>query len=38
MSKILEEANSIAAKIEIFNQGDHNPYNDVKKIILDKKN
>ena len=37
MSKILEEANSIADKIEIFNQNDHNPYNDIKKIILDKK-
>jgi len=37
MSKILEEANSIASRIKIFNQDDRNPYNDVKKIILDKK-
>ena len=37
MSKILEEANSIASRIRIFNQDDRNPYNDVKKIILDKK-
>ena len=37
MSKILEEANSIAEKVEIFNRDDHNPYNDVKKIVLDKK-
>ena len=37
MSKILEEANSIAEKIEIFNQDDKNPYNEVKKIILGEK-
>ena len=37
MSKILEEANSIAEKVEIFNRDDHNPYNDVKKIVLDNK-
>ena len=37
MSKILEEANSIADKIAIFNEDDQNPYNEVKKIILDKK-
>ncbi len=37
MSKILEEANSIADKIAIFNENDQNPYNEVKKIILDKK-
>ena len=37
MSKILEEANSIAEKIEKFNQNDQNPYNDIKKIILDNK-
>ena len=37
MSKILEEASSISEKIEIFNQDDQNPYNDVRKIILDKK-
>ena len=37
MSKILEEANSIAEKVEIFNRDDHNPYNDVKKIVLENK-
>ena len=37
MSNIIEEANSIAEKIEIFNRDDHNPYKDVKKIILSKK-
>ena len=37
MSNIIEEANSIAEKVEIFNRDDHNPYNDVKKIVLDKK-
>ena len=34
---MLEEADSIAEKVEIFNRDDHNPYKDVKKIILSKK-
>ena len=37
MSNIIEEANSIAEKVEIFNQEDHNPYKDIKKIILNNK-
>ena len=30
-SKVLEEANSIAEKIAIFNQEDENPYQQIKK-------
>ncbi len=36
-SKVLEEANSIAEKIAIFNQSDKNPYHLVAKKISDKK-
>ena len=35
-SKILEEANSIAEKIAVFNQSDENPYHLIAKKILDK--
>ena len=37
MSKVLEEASSVAQIIEQFNKEDQNPYKDIKKIILDKK-
>ena len=37
MSKVLEEASSVAQIIELFNKEDQNPYKDIKKIILDKK-
>ena len=37
MSKILEEALSVGSIIEVFNKEDRNPYNDIKKIILDRK-
>ena len=36
-SKVLEEANSIAEKIAIFNQEDENPYHQIKQKISDKK-
>ena len=35
MSKVLEEASSVAQIIELFNKEDQNPYKDIKKIILD---
>ena len=35
-SKVLEEANSIAEKIAIFNQEDENPYQQIKKKISEK--
>ena len=37
-SKVLEEANSIAEKIAIFNQSDENPYHLIAKKISEKKN
>jgi len=36
-SKVLEEANSIAEKIAIFNQEDENPYHQIKQKISEKK-
>ena len=36
ISKVLEEANSIAEKIAVFNQSDENPYHSIAKKILDK--
>ena len=36
-SKVLEEANSIAEKIAIFNQIDENPYHHIAKKISEKK-
>ena len=35
-SKVLEEANSIAEKIAIFNQEDENPYHQIKQKISEK--
>ena len=37
ISKILEEANSIAEKIAIFNQNDENSYHLIAKKISEKK-
>ena len=37
MSKVYEEASSIAQIVEIFNQEDQNPYSSIKKMILSKK-
>ena len=37
MSKVLEEASNVVKIIETFNEQDQNPYQDIKKIILDKK-
>ena len=37
ISKVLEEANSIAEKISIFNQSDENPYHLIAKKISEKK-
>ena len=35
-SNVLEEANSVAEKIAIFNQEDKNPYQEIAKKILNK--
>ena len=35
-SKVLEEANSIAERVDIFNHNDSNPYEQVAKKILNK--